>query len=160
GLITLMVLTFGMNSRIVWPRTIAAGAIGVVIGKSLMLAGSRGAIAALGGGLVAFVLQTGNARLLRRQIIVALVAVAGWTVVIYRSDSMRKRYEKALSTGSMSGREQLFPEAWRMFGEKPFLGWGPIDNQYELGLRTAVFAIGRHRSDGLAASPSQDTQNL
>src|SRR5260370_74268 len=38
----------------------------------------------------------------------------------------------------MAGREDLFPNAWKMFLEKPVLGWGPIDNWDELGRRAPL----------------------
>ena len=47
-----------------------------------------------------------------------------------------------------------------MFKERPLLGWGPIENQYELGLRTAGFNIGHHNADGISDSASKDTHNL
>ena len=71
-----------------------------------------------------------------------------------------KRYEKTFETGSMSGREEIYPEAWRLFRERPLIGWGPIDTQYQLAMRTAGFTIGEHNADGLSASQSREMHNL
>jgi O-antigen ligase len=35
----------------------------------------------------------------------------------------------------MAGREQLYPALWQMFQEKPVLGWGPVNNTFELAAR-------------------------
>ena len=35
----------------------------------------------------------------------------------------------------MSGRPRIYRAAFRMFEEKPILGWGPATNYYELGRR-------------------------
>ena len=40
---------------------------------------------------------------------------------------------------NMAGREKIFPAAWNLFKEKPLIGWGPIDNMYELGKRVQIF---------------------
>ena len=37
----------------------------------------------------------------------------------------------------MAGREVLFPTLWGMFLERPWTGWGPMNNQYELAQRIA-----------------------
>ena len=55
----------------------------------------------------------------------------------------------------MSGRENIFPTAWGMFKEKPFIGWGPIDNKYELGRRLQIMYGDRVSPDG-----SKDTHNM
>jgi O-antigen ligase len=54
----------------------------------------------------------------------------------------------------MSGRENIYPTAWGMFKEKPFIGWGPEDNKYELGRRLQIM-------NGVLVAPdgSKDTHN-
>ena len=42
----------------------------------------------------------------------------------------------------MAGREQIMPTAWSMFIESPIVGWGPINNVFELGSR-----FGRTKKD-------------
>jgi len=53
----------------------------------------------------------------------------------YNSTLMRNRLESAATEGNLAGREEIFPELIQMFREKPLLGWGPITNKYELGIR-------------------------
>jgi len=52
-----------------------------------------------------------------------------------QSDVMRSRFEETFEEGDVARREQIYPTAWRMFQEKPLLGWGPITSTYELGMR-------------------------
>jgi O-antigen ligase len=160
GLVAVMALTFSGETKLMHPRLILGAGLAFPLAKSLMLAGSRGAIMAVVAGVLAFTFQTTNIRSFARNVVVALLAAAALTVVIYRSDSMLRRYQKTLSTGSMSGREQIYPEAWQMFSERPLLGWGPIDSNYELGMRTAGFSIGKHNADGQTAKADKDTHNL
>jgi O-antigen ligase len=160
ALVMVMGLTFGAAAPIGRMRLLFAGATALVITKSMMLAGSRGAITALSAGVLAFMLQGKNLRAFRRHVGVVLLVSAALTVVIYRSDAMVKRYQRTLETGSMSGREQILPEAWQMFIEKPVLGWGPIDNAYELGLRTAGSALGSKNADGMTKHAHMDTHNV
>ena len=160
ALVAVMALTFGGEATLLRRGLILSTAVAFVLAKSLMLAGSRGAILAVAAGVLAFACDTGNARRFARNMFVAVMVTAALAVVIYRSDSMLRRYQRTLSTGSMSGREQIYPEAWQMIWERPLLGWGPIDNTYELGLRTAGFSIGKHNADGLTDKANKDTHNL
>src|SRR5205814_2035808 len=83
------------------------------------LAGSRGAVLAVAGGVLAFGLQTRDLRAFAKTFFVTAMIAAALVVVVYRSDSMMKRYTRTLESGNMSGREQIFPEAWKMFAERP-----------------------------------------
>src|SRR5436190_16270756 len=115
ALVALMTLTFGGRSRLLQPRVIGSTAIAFVLAKSLMLAGSRGAVLALAGGVLAFGFQTLDIRAFARTFIVTAAVAASLIYVVYRSDSMMKRYTVTVESGSMSGREQIFPEAVKMF---------------------------------------------
>jgi O-antigen ligase len=93
---------------------------------------------ATAAGLLALAFQGGT---LGQQVKAVLISVlAGgflyWAVI--HSSSMTRRYEKTISDSDMAGREDLFPNAWQMFLEKPVLGWGPIDNWDELGRRAPL----------------------
>ena len=160
GLVMLMVVTFDGRQSIARPRVILGAVVALVIAKSLMLVGSRGAILGVVAGVVSFTCWSGNLRTFARNFGIAVAAGAALSIVVYRSDSLMKRYEKTFETGSMSGREEIYPEAWRLFAERPLFGWGPIDTQYELAMRTAGFTIGEHNADGVSASQSREMHNL
>jgi O-antigen ligase len=46
-----------------------------------------------------------------------------------------RRWTQTFELGSAAGREKIFPAAWKMFLERPLLGWGPGRNLVELGVR-------------------------
>jgi O-antigen ligase len=158
ALVAVIALGFAVDTSL-WAGAVW-GAVGVMLGRSLMLSGSRGAFIAVGIGVLAFALHTRDIRTFAKHLGVARRGVAVLTAVVYRSESLWRRYERTLQTGSMSGREQIYPEAWQMFTERPVFGWGPIDNTYELGLRTAIFTIGRHNREGRSLHADKDTHNL
>src|SRR5262249_54298880 len=53
----------------------------------------------------------------------------------YYEENVRGRWLRTFETGSMAGREKRFPEAWNMFMSHPIVGWGPVANYMELGVR-------------------------
>ncbi len=113
---------------LVWPL---AGAIGA----AMIETGSRGGLVSLGAGLLVFMLggRTGWLRL--RNIAVGIIALGVLLWASYSSTLMRNRLELTAEKGNLAGRERIFPELLRMFREKPLIGWGPITNKYELGVR-------------------------
>ena len=160
SLVLLMVLTFGTASSIWSTRTMAALVMAALLAKAIVASSSRGAILATAGGVIAFALRKGDTRTTRRNLAAAVLVLAALFAAVYRSDSMWNRYKVTVADGNMSGREDLYPEAWQMFLEKPVLGWGPIDNMYELGLRTASLGLGKKNADGLSMYENRDTHNL
>jgi O-antigen ligase len=48
----------------------------------------------------------------------------------------------AAEAGSLAGREHIYPAALDMISERPLLGWGPIENQFEIAAR-----IGEEKKD-------------
>ena len=158
GFAAVIALTYGVH-KAAFQLPLAAG-LALLLGNSLILSGSRGAMVALGVGLLAFTLQIGNISIIARNLALALLAGAAVTWAAYTSDSMRTRYEQTLSKGRLSGREQIYPAAWQMFVERPLTGWGPVDNNYELGWRTVGYRIGSRWALGLSPKPDKDFHNL
>lgn len=126
---------------LVWPL---AGMLLMAVIKS----GSRGALLALFVGLwmFAFAGTTLSAKL--KNAFLTLVAVLVMGVVTLQSPLMRKRLEMAES-GNLAKREDIFPAALQLFREKPLMGWGPVENQYELALRLPQHGV-----------ESRDTHNI
>src|SRR5438552_18436479 len=50
----------------------------------------------------------------------------------FRSEAMRNRLFAAAETGNLAGRERIYPALLVMMRERPAIGWGPVENQYEL----------------------------
>ena len=132
GLIALIGLGYAMGGRrwrvLTWPL---AGLVGVAVIQN----GSRGAIIDLVLGVTMFALGGSGlrARLKNAYPVLVVLGLVIWGA--YNSQGMRNRFEEAVSTGYLAGREQIYPEALQMVSERPILGYGPIANQYVLGGR-------------------------
>ena len=117
-----------------WPAAVRWSLV-VLIAVAIVQTGSRGGLLALAVGLLTFLARapTPWARLRNAMAAVALMAFLG--VAAYRSEVMRNRLEEAATTGNFAQRERIYPALLVMFRERPFLGWGPIENQFELERR-------------------------
>ena len=150
-------LTIGRERPVL--TTTWAGAASLVLGYSLLLTGSRAAVAALAGGLIALAARAANVKVFAKTLGVVVLAGLAVSAAVVSSESMRHRYGKTFEGGSLSGREKIYPIAWEMVREHPVFGWGPIDNNYELGGRTATFHIGALAGAEIP-SPTKDFHNL
>jgi O-antigen ligase len=149
GIIALLGLTFGLGAIKQRSSLIAKLRFYLTIGPlmalqaiCLIMTGSRGGMTSLGVGLLAFTLKQGNILKMLRNFIVVLSALgfAGWVVI--NTEPMKSRYNKSVKRGDMSGRQFIYPHAFDMIEEKPFLGWGPGNQQYELYERTRHLEFG------------------
>jgi O-antigen ligase len=66
---------------------------------------------------------------------VSMMIIGLLALAIMRSPEVSTRFEASFSSGDMTGREVLFPLAVKMFDERPWLGWGLGNNEYELASR-------------------------
>jgi O-antigen ligase len=116
------------NKLVAWPAA-------AVIGLALVQTGSRGGLfcAAAGTVLLLWHGKTLGARL--RGVALAFVALLGLAITAYETPMLRVRFEAALEEGSYAGRENIYPAVLSMIRERPFLGWGPVENQYEIAHR-------------------------
>jgi len=147
GLLALVGLAYGGARPPLRPRLLVwAGA--ALIGAAVLDTGSRGGILALAVGLFAVTLGGQGVGVRTRNTIVAVLGLAAITWAALSSPAMRRRIELA-QRGDLAGREQIFPLAWGMFLEKPLVGWGTGENNYELARRI---------SDGVHLR--RDTHNL
>ena len=143
-------LAFGANRQILKFRSMYLLLI-PLMGICLIHTTSRGGFMAFGIGLLAFFLKGGDARSRFKTLLALPLLLLFFIWASYYTGSMWNRYKTTVETGSMSVREEIFPDAWQMFLEKPLIGWGPVNNNYELAVRTAE--EGRE-------NPERDTHNL
>lgn len=112
---------------------VPAGAVLLTILRS----GSRGVMVALIVSIVIFMCASEKMiSVLRRLAICALLLAA--IAVVIPEDTVRsfsQRWDSALASGNMAGREEIYPAAWQMVLERPFFGWGPFINVSQLGQR-------------------------
>jgi O-antigen ligase len=134
GLVALIGLQLVRRSRS-WFRLIVIGAVALLIGMALLETGSRGGLLALLGGMLVFAFAAQGWRVRLRNTAIAAIAITLLVLATLQLPVMRNRLQDSLRTGNMAGREQLYPALWTMFLEKPVLGWGPVENTYELALR-------------------------
>ena len=138
GLVALMGFAFGRNKTSPWVKYVAAPLAVIMVG-AIIDTGSRGALIALGIGFAAFTIRGKTLWAKAKSLIIVLSVLGGLVLVVSQTPSIASRYMRAIYENNMAGREVLFPAAWDMFKEKPLLGWGPIDNKYELGKRVQIF---------------------
>lgn len=124
-----------------WYWWVASTTAAAVLARALIDSGSRGAIVGLAAGLVALVVGAPTARTLARNLGIAVVAAAVLLAAGASYAPLRQRVQRTLATGDMAGRENIYPEAWQLWLEKPAVGWGPVDARYELRWRTAFAEI-------------------
>ena len=136
GLVTLLGLTFGRPGTSRRMR-LAAVPIGLFIGAAIIETGSRGGLISLAAGLVALVFTAGgNLKVRLRNGAVTVLAIGALAYSAFTATVMKNRLEATAQTGTLAGREQLWPSLVDMFLEKPYIGWGPVNNQFEVAART------------------------
>jgi O-antigen ligase len=116
------------------PRLIA-WPLAAMMGLAIIQTGSRGGLACAAVGMLALLMQGRTAWARVRSILLGVVALAALAFGAWHSDMFRARAEAAASEGSLAGRERIYPATIEMISERPILGWGPTENQYEIGKR-------------------------
>jgi O-antigen ligase len=154
GVVALMGFAFGRNKTSSWGKYVAPPLAVIMVG-AIIDTGSRGALVALGIGFAAFAIRGKTLWAKAKSLIIVLVVLGGLVLAVLQTPSLVSRYKETLEGNQMSGRENIFPTAWGMFKEKPFIGWGPIDNKFELGRRLQIMYGGPVGPDG-----SKDTHNM
>jgi O-antigen ligase len=107
----------------------------ILLCVALVQTGSRGGLLALGAGVMTLVLRRGTLvmKILNGAGLLLLLGV--FLFAAMQSDIMRSRFEETLEDGDLARRDLIYPTAFQMFQEKPWLGWGPINSTFELGMR-------------------------
>jgi O-antigen ligase len=104
----------------------------LLVGVIIIQTGSRTGILALGAGIQTFSFIPGVLINRLKNTLVGMAGVVGLAVLVYHVPSVRVRFEDTAHTGNMSDREVIYPVAWQLVAEKPILGWGVVDNTYEV----------------------------
>lgn len=159
ALLMVLGLAYGRD-RVPLRVHLLAGLVALLLLRTLLWSSSRGAGLAFVAGLIVFAFRGGSARAITRHVTIAVLAAVVLMLAAYRNESLLKRYQETLSQGDLSGREEIYPEAVKMFWEHPLFGWGPMDHMYELGVRTSGFHIGKRNADGVAYHEFRDFHNL
>ena len=135
GFVVLLGLQYGAERPLLRPRWLVAPIL-ALLGLSVVDTGSRGGIVALGAGLLPFMFSGARTLwLVVRNAVIAALAIGLVIFAAYRSDAVRRRFTESVEGGALAGRERIYPSVLQMSRERPLIGWGPVNNKYELGLR-------------------------
>ena len=138
GLVALVGFAFGRNKTSPRAKYVLAP-LAIIMAGAIFYTGSRGALLALGVGFAAFAIRGKTPWDKAKSLIIVLAVLGGLMLAVMHTPSLESRYKRTIVENNMSGREKIFPAAWEMFKEKPIIGWGPIDNMYQLGKRVQIF---------------------
>jgi O-antigen ligase len=117
--------------------------LGALTGLAIIQTGSRGGLLALAFGLLIWAFGLGRTTAARiRGLLIGVLALGVVAFGVLKSDMMRVRLQAAAEEGSLAGRERIYPAVIGMISERPLLGWGPIENQFEIATR-----IGEEKKD-------------
>jgi O-antigen ligase len=143
GFLALLGLAYGRNSRDGNTGLLAWVCFGI-IATGIVMTGSRGALLSLMVGIIALTARGGQSAMRTKLGFIAVVTITCFAWASYEHAPLRARWVRAWNTGQFAGREQIIPEAWKMFTEKPVAGWGPVLNIVELGRRFEEPSIDTH----------------
>lgn len=147
GLIVLLGIGYGRARPLIKQRLLLLPGA-AVIAYATVESGSRGGLLALVAGVLTLLLFRRESAWARaRSGVVALLALAVIATIAYQTPVMHNRLNETAESGAMAGREELYPLVGQMFLEKPLLGWGPLNNQYELSLREGNRFLNRAKRD-------------
>lgn len=134
GLIVLVGITYG-RTAVERRMTLLAWAVFPIIGTSIIMTGSRGALLALMLGIAILIIRDGSWGTKLKMASIAVLAIGFLALTALSDDAMRTRLERSWYKGETAGRDKIHDHAWGMFFQKPMLGWGPVYNMVELGSR-------------------------
>jgi O-antigen ligase len=146
GLLAVLCVSYGRRVRRGRVLKMAAWICLAVIAAAVVRTGSRGASLALACGVGVLMLTKGSSWLKFRNFLIAATVLAALVVMVASNEVARRRWLYSVENQSMAGRERIYPAAFRMFLEKPLIGWAAGNQIEELGSRTG--------------SPRRDTHNL
>jgi O-antigen ligase len=134
GLVTVLGLAWRQDGRL--PRLgLPAWPLAAMIAIAIVQTGSRGGMLCAAVGMVALLFRGRTFARRLRNLVLGAVALVALGFGAYRSEVVRDRFAEAAS-GHLAGRERIYPALVEMFVERPWIGWGPIENQYEVVRRT------------------------
>ncbi len=116
---------------LVWP-------MGLLIAFDITRTGSRAGFLGLGLGLMSFVLLKESPAKMFVRISGLVCALIATGAVLLQSGLLRQRLEKTITSSDTNGRDLIYGAAWKMFKERPWFGFGGMNNQYELFSRISL----------------------
>lgn len=121
-----------------FPARLAASILGIVVLIfAILKTGSRGSLMGFGVGILALGACAGKATRARRLLIVG--SVVGALILMVANEFSQgteaaTRLDAAWNEGDTAGRGAIWRACSAMFQEKPYFGFGPINNIFRLGI--------------------------
>ena len=109
--------------------------LAALMGWATIQTGSRGGLFCIAFGMVVFLFSGRTLAIRVRNAVLGVAGICALAMAAIYSPMMRARLENAADQGNLAGRERIYPAVLTMVREKPIIGWGPIDNQFEIGRR-------------------------
>lgn len=109
--------------------------LAAILGYAVIQTGSRGGLLCITAGMIVFLFSGRTPAVRLRN---ALIGVAGIAVLAFAAlniPMMRNRLMQSANEGNFAGRERIYPAVVSMIVDKPIIGFGPIENQFEIGKR-------------------------
>ena len=135
GALCLVGLVFGRAKAALRPTVIVWPGVALII-LAMIMGGSRGGLVAFAAGLWMFSMTGKTIAVRFRNIAVTMFLLGGAGFAAYKSPMMQARLQQA-AQGNLAKREVIFPTAFKMFRDKPLIGWGAA-NQYMLAVRLGL----------------------
>lgn len=137
AILFLIGISYGFQKATNWQRILVLPLVALML-TGLTGTGSRGALLILIAGFVVLILQGKGVWQKARNLTLLVCFSSLIFYFVNTSEVYSRRWERTIQTGSLAHREDIFPQAWNMFLESPWTGWGPVTNVYELGNRTGA----------------------
>jgi O-antigen ligase len=120
-----------------------------VIGVALIQTGSRGGLLCAAAGALSLLWHGRTFWSRVRGVMVGCVVLALLAFAAFRSPMLSARFQEVVTEHSLAGRERIYPAVVSMIVERPLLGWGPVENQYEIAQRIAEEKLDRRDAHNL-----------
>jgi len=120
-----------------------------VIGVALIQTGSRGGLMCAAAGALALLWHGRTLWARMRGVMLGFVVLVLLAFAAFRSPMLAARFEEVITEHNLAGRERIYPAVMSMIAERPLLGWGPVENQYEIAQRIAEQNLDRRDAHNL-----------
>lgn len=120
-----------------------------VIGVALIQTGSRGGLMCAAAGTLALLWHGRTLWSRLRGVILGFVVLALLAFAALRSPMLAARFQEVITEHNLAGRERIYPAVVSMIAERPVLGWGPVENQYEIAQRIGEEKLDRRDAHNL-----------
>lgn len=120
-----------------------------VIGVALIQTGSRGGLMCAAAGALALLWHGRTLWARMRGVMLGFVVLVLLAFAAFRSPMLAARFEEVITEHNLAGRERIYPAVVSMIAERPLLGWGPVENQYEIAQRIGEEKLDRRDAHNL-----------